>query len=478
MDPTPEKTGSRKRPPVVDGLFQAGIPLSSILDELPAGVVVVDENHRILFLNRSFEILSGFSLARVWGLPCRFVLRTNLCNQRCPSREARHNGGPASALGDMIDMDRRRIPIRLTSTPLRDQSGRMVGFLETVEDLRGREQSPDVRRQSQGFGQILGRSRKMQEVFRVLPVIAQTDSSVLITGETGSGKDLVAEAIHESSGRNRGPFIKINCGALPETLLESELFGHQKGAFTGAVGDKPGRIRLAQNGTLFLTEIGDLPLSLQVKLLTFLDDKVVYPLGGAKGFLADVRVVAATHRHLEAMVKDGRFREDLLFRLNVVRVHLPPVRERGEDIPLLLDHFLKHFSSRFGKKIKGFSAPALQFLTAFDYPGNVRELSNIVEYAANISSGAEIELEHLPAYLTQNRFPAEPPRPVLLDSSGRPGEPAAAPGEDGVNWTSIERRLIVDALVRAKGKRTKAAEILGWGRSTLWRKMKQYGFDE
>ena len=328
--PPSEIKSLKAKPPLVDGLFQAPIPLSSVLDELPSGVIVLDDNRRILFFNRSFEALSGYGLAAVWGLPCRFVLRTNLCHNRCPSLDALKNGGPSAAVGDMINLDRRKIPIRLTSTPLRDPSGHIVGFLETVEDLRGREQNRDVMRQTQGFGQILG--PKPQDAGG-LPGPAGHRPDRFIgsdnRGKRGSGKDLVAEAIHESSSRNRGPFIKINCGALPETLLESELFGHQKGAFTGAVGDKPGRIRLAQNGTLFLTEIGDLPLSLQVKLLTFLDDKIVYPLGGSKGFLADVRVVAATHRHLESMVKEGSFREDLLFRLNVVRGAPAPGKGEG-----------------------------------------------------------------------------------------------------------------------------------------------------
>jgi transcriptional regulator with PAS, ATPase and Fis domain len=286
---------------------------------------------------------------------------------------------------------------------------------------------------------------------------------------------MVAEAIHESSNRAKGPFIKVNCGALPETLLESELFGHRKGAFTGAVENKTGRFRLAQNGTLYLTEIGDLPLPLQVKLLTFLDDKIVYPLGSAKGIQVDVRVVAGTHRNLEQMVEEGRFRQDLLYRLNVVRLHLPPLREREMDKRLLIDHFLTTFSGHFGKSIRGFTPQALNLLKAYDYPGNVRELRNIIEYAVNICQNAQIDASHLPAYITEK--PAAPgggPGNGDIGNTAPTQQPRAAASLPAESWQEKEKQLILDALVRSGGRRGRAAEILGWGRSTLWRKMKRH----
>ena len=253
------------------------------------------------------------------------------------------------------------------------------------------------------------------------------------------------------------------------------MFGHQRGAFTGAVGDKPGRIRVAHKGTLFLTEIGDLPVSLQVKLLSFLDDKVVYPLGGTKGVQADVRVVAATHRNLEQMVREGTFREDLMFRLNVVRLSLPPLRERGQDILLLMDHFLKLFSARFEKKINGLAKQVRTLLSGYAYPGNVRELRNIIEYATNICQEEEIGLQHLPSYLTGTT-----PEPSSMNRpAGGPSEPPAKAPASTIktddSWQSLERQMILEALVEAKGRRSVAAEILGWGRSTLWRKMRIYG---
>jgi transcriptional regulator with PAS, ATPase and Fis domain len=349
--------------------------------------------------------------------------------------------------------------------------------METIEDITAHEEMGFDLQQDEGFGRLLGKSKKMEELFRIIPVIAQTDSSVLITGETGTGKDVLAEIIHNTSERKDGPFIKVNCGALPETLLESELFGHKKGAFTGAFHDKPGRVRLAHNGTLYLTEIGDLPLSLQVKLLTFLDDKVVYQLGDAKGFQADVRIIAATHRNLEKMVREGLFREDLLYRLNVVRLHMPPLRERGRDVELLLDHFTKVFSAKFEKKIKGLSKPLKEMLIHYPFPGNVRELKNIIEYAANISQEPLLKPEHIPAYLL------EPQELMIQDTEFQETEPQELTASLDVsmggtktetNLGDIEKKLILDALLKTKGRKSKAAEMLGWCRSTLWRKMKHY----
>ena len=462
-------------PGLVSGLFESPLALSLILDELPLGVLVLDPERRVLLMNRGAEALTGFGRDQARKVPCRYVLRTNLCQQDCPALKVLRDGGTAGGEGDLINRERSKIYVRLTSSALRDEGGRLLGFLETLEDIRHIKRLDDGLRPAQGFGQILGRSPKMEEVFRILPVVAQTDSSVLITGETGTGKDLVAEAIHEASGRKRGPFIKVNCGALPETLLESEMFGHQRGAFTGAVGDKPGRIRLAHKGSLFLTEIGDLPLSLQVKFLSFLDDKVVYPLGGTRGFQADVRVIAATHRNLEQMVREGSFREDLMFRLNVVRISLPPLRDRGQDILLLMDHFLKLFSARFEKKINRLAKEARSLLAGYSFPGNVRELRNIVEYATNICQEEEIGLHHLPSYLTGTTTEASP----VERSSGTSPDVAAkvevSAFKPDDSWQSLERQMILEALVEAKGRRSVAAEILGWGRSTLWRKMKVYG---
>jgi transcriptional regulator with PAS, ATPase and Fis domain len=364
--------------------------------------------------------------------------------------------------------------VRITTGPLVDASGRLVGFVESLAEARTTQDSHETLSEIAGIGNVIGMSSRMRELFRLIPVIAQTDSSILLTGETGTGKDVLAELIHEASERSEGAFVKINCGALPENLLESELFGHFKGAFTGAVTDKQGRLRLGHGGTVYLTEIGDLPLPLQVKLLTFLDDKVVYPLGGTSGFHTDVRVIAATHRNLEQMVASGEFRQDLLFRLNVVRLQIPSLREREGDVSLLLDHFRKIFSTRLGRPIGGFSKQVKQLLLAHDYPGNVRELRNIVEYASSICPAETIELEHLPPYLFDGDSPASPvvsqSIPNLIPTTRQNRQ---SPTE-GQSWADIERQLIVEALVKTQGRRGAAAKLLGWGRSTLWRKIKQY----
>ncbi len=459
----------------VSGLFGVPIELPAIMDQLSLGIAIMDPFRRILFLNSRIEALTGFMRYDVWGVPCRNVLRSNLCGSNCPLIAAEREKTPVGIEGNIINYDRQKIPVRLTATALRDKDGRLVGFMETIEDLRPAQGTGGDAQKIDSLGRIIGRSAKMKELFRLIPVVAQTDSSLLITGETGTGKDVLAEEIHKASDRAEGPFVKINCGALPENLLESELFGHKKGAFTGAVGDKMGRLRLAHQGTLYLTEIGDLPLPLQVKLLTFLDDKIVFPLGSTDGFQADVRVIAATHRNLERMVKEGLFRQDLLFRLNVVRFHLPPLRERGQDIRLLLDHFLKLYIGRFGKQIKAFSASAHQFLLNFTYPGNVRELRNIIEYAASICSVDTIGMEHLPTYLTEETTAWG--ETGFESQEMFEGERPARKQTEGQSWSDIQRQLIIDTLLKANGHKSKAAEILGWGRSTLWRKMKQYGLD-
>lgn len=261
----------------ITGLMRSPVSFSNIFDEIPLGLAILDKDFRIVHINRAFEALTGFSLGSAYGVPCRNIVRSRACVVNCPAKSIKAGSGPVSLETDIITMDRQRLPVRMTMAPMLDAEGEITGFVETIEDIRVIQQRTVEKNMAYSFGDIIGRSPRMEKIFQTLPLLAQSDASILITGETGTGKDLVAEAIHRTSDRASGPFIKINCGALPETLLESEIFGHQKGAFTGAVENKPGRFQLAHNGTIFLTEIGDLPVSLQVKLLTFLDDKVIYP---------------------------------------------------------------------------------------------------------------------------------------------------------------------------------------------------------
>lgn len=463
--------------PHIGGLLENPVLMGQLFDAMPIGVVILDRDRKIVFFNRAAQALTGYSVKEAFGLPCMYILRSGACHRRCPVAELTAESEAFSVETDVVNRLRQRISVRVTAAPLTDPDGNLVAYIEFIEDIQILKKLDRQRGMDPSFEHIIGQSPEMQKVFDILPSIARSDSSVLITGETGTGKDLVAEAVHNASERASGSFIKVNCGALPETLLESELFGHVKGAFTGAVENKPGRFKLAHNGTLYLTEIGDLPLQSQVKLLMFLDDQVVYPVGGVKGYRVNVRVIAATHRNLESMARQGLFREDLLFRLNVVRIRLPALRERRDDVLLLMDHFLVTMADRLNKRITGFTPETRSLLAEYSYPGNVRELRNIVEYAANVCDGSKIAVAHLPAYVThappvhtEGETPAEHPKVPQA-----PQPPPRQRNEE--TWTEAERRLIMDALIQARGRKQQAAELLGWGRSTLWRKMKKHGID-
>ncbi len=459
---------------MVRGLFPAGVPFGGILDEIPLGAAVMDLKRRVVLMNRALTALTGYDQAEARGIHCSNILRSSMCLQQCPL-----NGGDcneyAFVQSNIINRSRERIPVRISASPIHDLEGRRAGYLSLVEDLRSQEKMDWKSSHSTNFGSLIGRSPQIEKIFSILPMVAQTDSSILITGESGTGKDVVAEAIHLASDRAKGPFIKVNCAALPETLLESELFGHQKGAFTGAAENKPGRFKLAHNGTVFLTEVGDLPMGLQSKLLTFLDDKVIFPLGSTKGVKVNVRIIAATLRPLEQMVREGLFRSDLLFRLNVVRLHLPPLREREGDIRLLMDQMLSTISRQFRKNIRGVSEDALSMLLNHDYPGNIRELKNIVEYAVNVCQSDMVQVSHLPEYVFEDGLRQKQAAKLSIPVPSSLGQ--ARSDSRGCTWVDMEKKMILEALVAAKGKKSKAADILGWGRSTLWRKMKKFGLE-
>ncbi len=446
-----------------------------ILNGIPHAAALLGADGRVVAMNGHLETLSGHRSEEVHGIPGELVIRSREPLSRAVVDGALRGGAPASLESDLLGADRRRVPVRITLSPLRSGEGAspsaVLVFIEDISLVR----KLDALGGAAPVQGIVSKSPSMQQVLELLPVMARTDATLLVTGETGTGKDLLAEAVHAASRRAKFPFIKVNCGALPESLLESELFGHARGAFTGAHADKPGMFRLAQGGTIFLTEIGDLPLQLQVKLLTALDDRAFYPLGSSKRVEVDVRVVAGTHRDLAALVAEGRFRQDLFFRLNVLNVRLPPLREREGDVRLLADHFLEQLAKRLGKPLDGFTPQAQTVLDRYAYPGNVRELRNIVEYAASICRERRIRPEHLPDYLVKGAAPA-----------GAPEGPRRARGRDGPasvpidalsgkpTWKDVERRLIMEALVECGGSRAGAATKLGWGRSTLWRKMKRH----
>lgn len=453
--------------------FPASLKTLSFINALPHGIALLDGDGYVIALNNVLEVMTGRRLEAVAGLPLNLVLRTGLSRNDDVLKAKRHTA-PVSLETDIINADRKKVPVRLTFSPISGGAEEKctICYLEDISALRKFDRVRGDQILPTG---LIGHSPAMQELLEFLPILARTDATVLITGETGTGKDILAQGIHDASKRAGYPFIKVNCGALPENLLESELFGHVRGAFTDAHADKPGMFRLAQGGTLFLTEIGDLPLPLQVKLLTVLDDREFFPVGSSKKVKVDVRVITGTHRDIESLIRAGQFREDLYFRLNVLKAHLPPLRERNGDVRLLAEHFLQKFAAGLRKKIRGFDRQAMDILTRYHYPGNIREMRNIVEYAANICQGGEITPDHLPEVVrlgntSQHDAAAGPGK----ETAGGTPIPSSAANPAGNTWRETEKSMILDALLQCKGNRGETAERLGWGRSTLWRKMKQH----
>ena len=444
-----------------------------LLNAIPHGIALLDTNLCIVALNRSLEGMIGYSTDEVKGIYGDFILRTNLGNNDQVCRKVMEHGKSVSMEGDIISKGRKKISIQFTLSRLHDLQNRAKGILVVLEDMSALQvKKIDSQRNAEDSG-ILGSSQQMKDVFELMSVLSRTDASVLITGETGTGKDKIAEQLHMLSPRGRQPFIKVNCGALPEALLESELFGHTKGAFTGAVKDSIGKFRLADKGTLFLTEIGDLSLPLQVKLLSVLDDQEFFPVGGSKKIEVDVRIMAATHRSLRQEVAQGRFREDLFYRLNVLHLHIPPLRERDGDIRLLLDFFLQQFRTKLIRNITGFSKESIALLNSYHYPGNVRELRNIMEHATSMCQEGDILVDHLPQNLVEpEKYPLTTGRLITSSLSPVIEKPLESLKTGG--WAEVEKEKIMEALRMAEGNRSAAAQILGWGRTTLWRKIKKY----
>ncbi|WP_247648335.1 sigma 54-interacting transcriptional regulator [Pseudodesulfovibrio sp. zrk46] len=460
---------------LISSLLSDTDSLSALLDELPIGVAIMGSEGKLLMVNKTYETLTGLMRERAEGFKCLHALRCDYCFKGCPVMKGWDNSTCHKSDATIINRSREKVHVRLTVAPLMNGGNGIRGIIETVTPGLGPiadHSTGDVF----GFGELVGRSPQVRKLFSMTPAIAQTDSPVLITGETGTGKDMLAEEIHNASDRVDGPFIKINCGALPEKLLESEFFGHAKNALPGSDHAKPGRLRMAHGGTLYITEIGDLPMPIQTKLLAYMDDHMVYPIGSTKGMRTDVRIMAATQHDLERLARRNQFRRDLLYRLNVIRLHLPPLRERGDDISLLQDHFLKTFQMRFNKSLDGFSRNAEKLLESYAYPGNVRELRNLIEYAVSFCDGKVIRMRHLPGYILGG---AGLPQPLAVAPQAPPqpdarGNTRSTPPE---RWEDVQRTMILDALVKAGGKKQEAAKILGWGRSTLWRKMKRFGIE-
>jgi PAS domain S-box-containing protein len=379
----------------------ASAPTNAILESISDGVFTVDLEWRITSFNRAAEEITGMSRKEAIGRLCSEVFRSSMCEAECALRRTLKTGKPViGRSGFIIDADGTRIPISVSTAVLRDAGGRVVGGAETFRDLSEVEA---LRRELEGkfrIGDLVSRSPVMQKVFEVLPAIAASPSTVLILGETGTGKELVARTIRSLSAQSKGPFVAVNCGALPDTLLESELFGYKAGAFTGATRDKPGRFAMAKGGTLFLDEIGEVSPALQVRLLRVLQERTYEPLGATRSETTDARIIVATNKDLAEQTRKGAFREDLYYRVNVVRIELPPLRRRKEDIPFLVEQFVARFNRLQQKTVSGIAAEALSLLIAHDWPGNIRELENAIERAFILCEEGDIGIGHLPEELT------------------------------------------------------------------------------
>ena len=438
---------------------------SIIFDNIPHGIFTVDQNGRITSFNRAAERITGWTRDEVTGTFCSKIFRASHCERACFLRQSIDHGEPHRDEEVTITRkDGTELKVSVSTAKMEDEEGRGVGGVEMFRDL---SMLVALRQQIEGRytrDDIVSKSQSMRGVRQLVQLVARSNSTALIEGEPGTGKELIARAIHNLGPRKDHPFIAVNCGALPETLAESELFGYVKGAFTDAAKDKPGRFALAEGGTLLLDEIGEISPAMQVKLLRVLQEKEFTPLGAVRGINADVRILAATNRDLAADVGQGRFRQDLFFRLNIIRIHVPPLRARIEDVPLLVDHFIKKFNALQGRRITGIGEGAMGLLMRYDWPGNVRELENAVEHAFVICGGSVIKREDLPPhFFEQHRAGYARLVEPLPDRRGP--------------LQSVEALAIGEVLARNGGNRTRTAEDLGISRNTLWRKMKRHGID-
>ncbi|SEM04308.1 PAS domain S-box-containing protein [Syntrophus gentianae] len=429
-----------------------------ILDSIADGVFSVNDQWRITSFNRAAEKITGVSYEDAIGQRCKDVLKAEICDRGCLLKKTMQTEKPVvNRTVYIVNAEGRRLPISISTALLRDETDQIIGAVETFRDLSLEEQLRKKIEKRYSFEDIISRNHRMHELFSILPDMANSTSTVLIEGESGTGKELVARAIHNLSPRKSKPFIAVNCGALPDTLLESELFGYKAGAFTDARKDKPGRFKLAEKGTLFLDEIGDISPAMQVRLLRVLQEKTYEPLGAVESIRHDVRIIAATNRKLLDLVKEGKFREDLYYRINIVRLELPPLRERMEDVPLLVDHFLEHFNVLQGREISGVTDQALACLMTYSYPGNIRELENIIERAFILCKSGMIDRTHLP----------EP----VCGISGTEEIPAW----DAMSFRDMEAIFLTNVLRRNSWNKSRTAKELGIHKSTLFRKLKALG---
>ena len=431
-----------------------------ILNSIADGVFTTDNDGKVTFMNKAAQEITGFSSKEATGRYCFDVFRADICQSRCALKETLKTKKEIINLpATILKKGGQKVPISISTAVLKNERGQIIGGVETFRDLSAIEELKKELSQKYTLGDIISKNHLIQDIFNILPNIAESDSTVLIQGASGTGKELLAKAIHNLSRRKTKSFVKVNCGALPDTLLESELFGYLKGAFTDAKKDKPGRFALAHEGTIFLDEVGDMSPALQVKLLRVLQEKEFEPLGSTSPRKTDVRIIAATNKDLSKLVNESKFRDDLFYRLNVVKIELPLLRERREDIPLLIDAFVQKFNAKMGKQVGGVSDQVLRLLLRYDYPGNVRELENIIEHAFVLCKGERIDLDCLPKEITVDQEKISSPTMPL-------------PGETPIDRAEAE--VIERTLKKYHGNRIKTAKELGLDRTTLWRKIKKH----
>jgi PAS domain S-box-containing protein len=435
--------------------------LEAIFNSRLEGTFTINKDWVITSFNPAAERITGYGISEAIGRKCWEIFKSTLCRNGCHMELTMSELKSAASKELMIQHKRGvKVPLRINSAPLFDGAKNHIGGVETFQDISEIKNLSQQLEEHFRFENIIGTSKAMQKVYALMQNVIQSDSTVLISGESGTGKEIVARTIHLNSERKLAPFMAVNCSAFAETLLESELFGHEKGAFTGAIKTKPGRFELAGEGTLFLDEIGDLSLSIQVKLLRVLENRCYELVGGTKSLQLKARIITATNKDLDEEVKLGRFREDLYYRINVINIFLPPLRERLEDLSLLVNYFMDKFKKKFDKEIHSISSSAIRLMRNYEWPGNIRELENVLEHAFVVCQGKVIETEHLPERLWAF---LEKSQPLFDDKSS------------ASILQNAEKVVIKAQLEKHNGHRGKTAEALGIDKATLWRKMKKLG---
>jgi len=433
-----------------------------ILNCISDGVLTIDLDGRINYVNKAMQELLGYPDNAMIGKRCENFIRSNICaTEDCVLRRTLAKRERLSNYESFIEnREGRRVPVNINTDLLFDETGSLIGIVEVFRDISQIKELKERLEDIYQFGNIVTKDRRMKEIMAILPSVAQTKSTVLIEGESGTGKELIAKAIHNNSRRKDKPFIAVNCAAIPDTLIESELFGHVKGAFTGAYQDRVGRFELANHGTIFLDEIADMSLATQAKLLRVIQEEKFERVGGTKTIAVDVHIIAATNKGLLQEVKEGRFREDLFYRISVFPISLPPLRERREDIPLLITHFVEKFNKEMEKEIDNIAPQAMNVLLNYYYPGNIRELRNIIEHAFICSKDNTILPEHLPGELL------------------REGERLNITSSPASSLDNVEKEWILRTLEETGWRYAETARRLGISRTTLWRKVKSFGIED